>query len=382
MNFFYEVLILIRNCFLLVCGLLIISNATLELLFSPMLLIKYYLPSILRHLQPQQQQSVITTNNQLSLPQYSTTLILFFYIILILIQILNIIASLLLFYQIFITNYHDKYIAYDTIMLLSLTLSLSLIIQQQQIDWNFYDDIVQRDFYIQINRVGDHICQTTTTITTTTSSKTTKNSTPDDIRSLKFPKKSVEKPKQYCYHSDVYYWHQMNRCCGWQSPYDLIGIVKFNNTNGRGRGNVNDDFDDNHGNDDQNNRYRLPEFCCETLINNQYHGIIKNMWLKNLYKQQQQQQPNYCFIGSIFMFNRTCKVLYYGNAFNTNRQQQQSLSSTSRTSILSLRNLSLINHPIELIYILLKLIITFIYAYYKQHLLPQIEGPYSFYLSP
>ncbi|OTF83259.1 hypothetical protein BLA29_011029 [Euroglyphus maynei] len=66
------------------------------------------------------------------------------------------------------------------------------------------------------------------------------------------------------------------------------------------------------------------------------------------------KQSNYCHIGSPLVFNRTCKDLYNNN--NNQYQYQQHRFTQSFMSLL--------------------------YTYCKQHLLPQIEGPYSFYLIP
>ncbi|XP_046910031.2 uncharacterized protein LOC124491435 [Dermatophagoides farinae] len=353
MNLINELLSIIRNCFLLICGLLIISGATLELIFAPMLLGKYYLPSIIHHIQQQQQQ------------HQQSCLIIFFYTILMTIQLFNMIASILLFYHIFITNYHDKWLAYDSLMLISITMSLALILYQKQMDWNFYQEIVKKDFYIQINRIGDYVCQ-----------RSSSSNSGNDLRNYRSTTTTTNQQQQ-CQHSDVYYWHQMNRCCGWQSPSDLLGLIK----NTKKISNKNISNDDNSIDD-----HRLPEFCCESIIsrNGGGGGGFRNLnrhnipfWMKR--NQNQNQNKNYCHLQSPFIFNRTCND---DNQQNHHQQQKHQNYRYTAQSFMSLRNLSLINHPIDLIYILLKLFGTLVYTYCKQHLLPQIEGPYSFYLVP
>lgn len=180
-----KILIGIRNSIFLIIGLLIVTLSILELIFSPMLALKYYSPSLYRQ-------------------GFTDIAITFFCIVCILIQVCNFLAALSIFVSVFLTGYHERWIAYDTMTLLSVSLSLTMITHQSLTGVNFYQTNIERDIYIQVSSIGDIRCT-----------------------------------RKMCFNTDVYNWHQNNQCCGWHSASDLIGTVTRNQSSDR-----------------------LPQFCC------------------------------------------------------------------------------------------------------------------------
>ncbi|KAF7488281.1 hypothetical protein SSS_05277 [Sarcoptes scabiei] len=240
-----QTLLLLRNLLFILIGLSVVINATLELIFAPQLLMKYYLPAI----RDQHHHNHNDLNHRM-------ILIRFFYFVIILIQILNIIASFLLFVAIFLSNFHDRYIAYDTVMILSLSFSLSLILHRWQTNTNIYSDVIEKDIYILASRLGDWICFGNNFRW----SSTTFNRNEYTL-------------KYRCRRSDVFNWHQIHQCCGWTSSNDLIGIIEIDRINPW-------------------NLSRLPEFCC---ANHQINDF-----------DDQKSDSIRCHSVALNLFNKTC----------------------------------------------------------------------------
>ena len=174
----------LRNLFFFSMAILLMTNAVLELIFAPVMTFRYYLPSLFR---------IGSTD-----PLMTT-----FYSISILVQVFNFLAAVFLFGSILLTNYNEKWLAYDTMSLVSVVLSLSLVSHHQLTGVDFYQRNVEKDIYMQVATIGDIRCS-----------------------------------RRYCYNTDVYTWHQGIQCCGWYSATDLEGMV------------------------DSKNELRLPQFCC------------------------------------------------------------------------------------------------------------------------
>lgn len=322
-NLICRIMVTVRNFVCLLFGLVVITIATLEFIFAPMILVKYYIPGILDY------------------GTQTNILIIFTYALFITIQVLNILASILLFFSIFITSFHDKYIAYDTVMIVSIGLSVAIIGHKLETNTDLYESIIEREIYIQTSRVGDWICQTPPRNT--------------------FHGQNHVKANLQCSFSDIYHWHQINRCCGWTSPYDLAGLKIFNSKL------INSITNDKNSNNYINGTRKdveitskksdlLPDFCC-------YHDFRQFFVdMEELRYRHPKRQSNHCTIISSERFNQTCQ--------------------NKKRAFLSLKSISLVSHPMDYIYIIIKLIGTLSYTFSKNHMLPQAEGPFTFFISP
>lgn len=326
-NLICRIIVTVRNFVCLLFGLVVITIATLEFIFAPMILIKYYIPGIMDY------------------GTKANILIIFTYAIFIAIQVLNILASILLFFSIFITGFHDKYIAYDTVMIVSISLSVAIIGHKLETNTNLYESIIEREIYIQTSRVGDWICQTPPRNT--------------------FHGRNHVKANLQCTFSDIYHWHQINRCCGWSSPNDLAGLITFNSKLinsfvNKKNTNINKTGNDNVGiiskKFETKNSNLLPDFCCT----HDFHQFFVSM--EELHYRYPNKQQNHCTVTSSKRFNQTCR--------------------SKKRAFLSLKSLSLVSHPMDYIYIIIKLIGTLSYTFTKNHMLPQAEGPFTFFISP
>lgn len=261
----YRVLYVLRNVALMMLGLIVVTTSILELIFAPMLTLKYYAPSMYKQ-------------------GMTNAVISFFYMTCVCVQIFNFLASLSIFVSIFLTGYHEKMISYDTMTLASVSLSFTLILHKTLTGIDFYKTYIERDIYVQISSIGDVRCT-----------------------------------RKLCFNTDVYTWHQMNKCCGWDSAQDLIGIISGSNKT-----------------------LRIPQFCC---------------------LQSSSLQSRTCTLNSVNRFLSTCYHL--------------------RSSFMMLRSVSFISHPALLWYALLKMFAALAFTFAKQHsLLPQAEGLYSYYIPP
>lgn len=165
---------------MLLVGLTVLMFSIMELVFSPILLINYYLPSTLR--------AIAGGNNWTGV---------FFYFILLIIESLNFLASLMLCINIFITGYFDRYFSYARLTLISSALSLAIIVHDFVMGMDFYGGCVERDIYIQAARIGTLRCRR----------------------------------NRRCIETDVARWHQSVQCCGWDSPSNLARYLHHNQTN-------------------------------------------------------------------------------------------------------------------------------------------------------
>ncbi|KAJ6219822.1 hypothetical protein RDWZM_005634 [Blomia tropicalis] len=166
----------LRCALFLLVAVVIMSIALLELIFAPMLALKYFLPSLNRH-------------------GFSDTELAFFYISCFIVQLLNFLASSSLFVHSLLTGYHEKWFAFDTFTLLSCSLSIALVVQQHITGIDRFRNTVERDIYLETARLGDQVCRRTG-----------------------------------CRPTDIYIWHQQVQCCGWHSAADLAGIHSINDS--------------------------------------------------------------------------------------------------------------------------------------------------------
>lgn len=171
----------ILRVMMLIISLTVLMFSIMELVFSPILLINYYLPSIMR---------AIGANG-------TNFTMVFFYSLLLTIEFLNFLASLMLGINIFITGYFDKYFSYARLTLISSALSLAIIVHDIAMNMDFYGECVERDIYIQASRIGTVRCRR----------------------------------NRRCIETDVARWHQTFQCCGWDSPNNLVHLYDSNQTN-------------------------------------------------------------------------------------------------------------------------------------------------------
>lgn len=180
----WKVLYALRNLLFMSIALLLCTSAVLELIFAPVMTFKYYGPSLFRS-------------------GLADCVMATFYTVCILVQLCNFLGALFLFVSILLTNYHEKWLAYDTLSLLSVSFSLSLITHHSLVGIDFYRSHVEKDIYKQVATIGDVHCT-----------------------------------RRACIKTDVFTWHQDSQCCGWYSSNDLTGMF------------------------DPRVLERLPQFCC------------------------------------------------------------------------------------------------------------------------
>src|SRR5699024_5334175 len=107
----------------------IVTSAVLELIFAPLVSLKYYIPSLFRTTDP---------------------FVALFYVVCILVQAFNLLASICLFASVLFTGYSEKWCAYDTMSLVSVALSFSLIAHHQLTGADIYRNNVEKDIYLKV----------------------------------------------------------------------------------------------------------------------------------------------------------------------------------------------------------------------------------------
>lgn len=161
---------------LFIVSIVVALLATMEIIFAPMLTIRYYVPGLLHHHAHQ---------------DWSIT---FLYVLCIIIQVFNFAASITLFVSLFMTGYSEKWLGYDSFTLVSVSLSLSILVHNTAMNVDLYETNIEKDIYLRVSSVGDLKCNS-----------------------------------KMCFNTDVFAWHQSTQCCGWNKPEDLLGSLSTDN---------------------------------------------------------------------------------------------------------------------------------------------------------
>ncbi len=167
---FWYLLLFLQSVFL-------VTSAVLELIFSPSLALKYYLPALFR------------SDGSISLNV--------FLLFCILVQLLNFLAASSLFASL-LSGYNSKCLAYDRVSMLSIACSLALLTHKTLTGIDLYGSQVELVIYqTEIGR------------------------SPEAQGKLQC---SGNNKKRVCVYSDTYIWHQKTQCCGWTSPDDVVVV--------------------------------------------------------------------------------------------------------------------------------------------------------------